>query len=249
MLGTGKMAEPNHAAILPNFKKAFEGDGFKSDVRLFLSVAEDQFQTLIARLKMVKGVLGAFRLQLEIANSGIAVATHQQLLVRLIPIFARWGQTSLKGKKESFTATLIASLHSDFTESELGTLVTRFTALLEGEFPGLELADKSEAVARATGRVLRNAQLITDVRPVFDDAREQVLTVVPMTTLRLTTESLEDGVPASTWEVQLSEEELGEIGRKVAEAQQKLAVMKRLLLDKGLEIADCGMVTQDGDRS
>ncbi len=241
------MTELGNPTILANFKKAFESDGFKSDARSLLMVDDDRFSTLVAQLQVAPVILGSVRLQEEIAKAGIADEGQVRLLTRIIPIFARWGRTAAHGKVDSFVATLHAALASEFSEAELANLAKRFVAMLLGEFPGLKLADKTEAVARATGRELRSVRLITDVRPVFDDGRERVLAVVPMTTLKLTTESLEDGVPASTWEVQLSEWELVDLSTKIAEAQQKLAVMKKLLCDKDIEIADCTMVLRDGD--
>jgi hypothetical protein len=133
---------------------------------------------------------------------------------------------------------LYAALHNEFTPYELRTLMHRLTTLLENNFPGLALADKCTLVARATGRGLRSAQLITNVRPVFDDRREQILAFVPITTFRLTTESPEESVPDETWEVQLSESELQELSLKLAEAQQKLSVMKQLFSEKNVELTE-----------
>ena len=120
------------------------------------------------------------------ANAGVTDDTQTRLLLRIIPVFARWGRTTGQKIPETFVETLHVALGRQFEEAEHATLTARLIRLLNGSFPGLALADKTDAVAHTTGRALRCVQLISDVRPIFDDSREHVLAVVPMTTLKLT---------------------------------------------------------------
>jgi hypothetical protein len=239
------MPESNTQPTLPKFRKAFESDSFKRDAQVFLTVGDDAFHSVVEQLELTYDILSTKGLREIIVQAGVTNETQSRLLVSIVPVFARWGRTIAQGKTEALLATVDIALERDFSEAERSILATRFTTLLEGTFPGLALADKADTVSRATGRKLRNAQLITDIRPVFDESREHILAVVPMTTLKLTTESSEEGMPVETCEVQLSESELGALIDKLVEAQRKLDATKKLLRNRSIDIAECAMVVAD----
>lgn len=241
------MTDPKTAPILPNFKKAFQSENFISDARRFLTVGDEEFAQILGRLQNSHAILGPSHLREEIVNSGVSDDNTVQLLLRIVPVFARWGRTVAHGKIESFVATLHVALRDEFEGAELAKLAERLKSILQGHFPALVRADKVDLVVHSTGRTLRSVQLISDVRPVFDESRERIIAVVPMTTLQLTADSVEDGVPPLTCEAHLSEQDLLDLSQKVAEAQQKLAVMKKVLCEKQIEIADCAMVMGDGE--
>jgi nucleotide-binding universal stress UspA family protein len=226
----------------------FASAGFKNDARVFLTVSDSEFATILARTESARGILSPGKLRQTFFDVGVIDPEKVDVLMRIIRSFATWGETIAREGPEPLLASLNAALHEDpeFAKS-VGTLASRIRTLLVGNFDGLKLAEKAERVARSIGRQLRGVQLITDVRPVFDNEHTSVLAVVPMTTLKLTTVSNEEGSPTSTFEVQFSEAHLLQLGTLLAEAQKKLAVTKKLLSDKEIEIADCTMVMTEGD--
>ena len=79
-------------------------------------------------------------------------------------------------------------------------------------------------MASLTGNKAQKVELICDVRPVFDRAREQVEGLVPLTTLKLIYETQTDETKCI--ELLFSTDMLKELLEKVNKAQQKLTIMR-----------------------
>jgi hypothetical protein len=239
------MVELDKVSVLPEFEKAFKGATFRKDARAFLSLDDTTFDTVVQSLSSETGILARFGLEKLLTDAGIPRDPNVTSLRRFIDAFGRWGRKLPPSGIPLLINTLKTALKGEFNEPELETMSARVERLMGTSFPGLELADKVDAVVSSTGKAFRSANFISDIRPVFDSDRSKVLAVVPMTTLRLVTESDDDGDVPTVLEARLTENDVNELCKKLVEAQRKLAVLKRLLAEKGIEVAECSMVVNE----
>jgi hypothetical protein len=96
-------------------------------------------------------------------------------------------------------------------------------------YPALTRFAKAERLAKATGQRLESVELICDLRPIFDDSRQNIEGMMPYTRLSVTALGA-DGLPNS-FEAELTWQQVHDLGEKAAKAEKKLAVMRKTVED------------------
>jgi hypothetical protein len=112
-------------------------------------------------------------------------------------------------------------------------LVDRLRALAADPV-GLAKQYKARQLVDATGSKLDEFQLICDIRPIFDQARERIEGAIPLAVLRLEYTS-PDGDSAVV-EVHVTEKQLEEFGSNIETAKRKLKLIKELVAKQHLPI-------------
>jgi hypothetical protein len=112
---------------------------------------------------------------------------------------------------------------SYLSEEALTQLDQKLPRLVQ-EYPGVQLHEKATRLATFLGNRATECDLICDLRPVFDEARERIDGVLPITTLRIEyetqsedTQVIEFALPASMLE---------DLKTKIDKAQRKLSRME-----------------------
>lgn len=91
---------------------------------------------------------------------------------------------------------------------------------------------KAQRLSEATGAELVDLQIISDIRPVFNEDRSDIEGAVPVTTLRL--DIAESAGCPSTIQVHLTEQQLADLLMKAESARKKIGVIKKALHDKAI---------------
>jgi len=112
-------------------------------------------------------------------------------------------------------------------------LVDRLRALAADPV-GLAKQCKARQLVDATGSELDEFQLICDIRPIFDQARERIQGAVPLAVLRL--EYTLPSADSAVVEVRVTERQIEELESKIATAKRKLKLIKELVADQRLPI-------------
>jgi len=98
--------------------------------------------------------------------------------------------------------------------------------LLIADYPIIELNRKAQAIVQGVGNKFRDIKFLCDLRPVFDNERENVEAFILLANLRLGYES-QDG-RERVCEMSLTEEQLLEIRKEIDRALSKLEKLKPL---------------------
>lgn len=112
-----------------------------------------------------------------------------------------------------------------FTQDRLIQVATALPLLI-ADYPIIKLNEKALDVAQAIGNKYRGARILCDLRPVFDDARQQVEALVLLANLKLQYES-QDGIDHMC-EMSLTEDELLSIREEIDLALAKIERLKPL---------------------
>jgi hypothetical protein len=92
-------------------------------------------------------------------------------------------------------------------------------------YPALARFKKAERLAEATGRQLESLELICDLRPIFDEDRRKLDGMMPYTRLRVVVTG-PDELPSS-FEVELTLQQVSDLADKAGKARTKLDVLRR----------------------
>lgn len=115
------------------------------------------------------------------------------------------------------------------TDDCFGKLKQKLPRLLHSSLP-VQRYRKALNLSVGTGHTLQAVHLISDLRPVFDEEREQVEGLVPMTILRLTYLEQNSQQPKEM-EFYLSRSRLGFLISEAEKAKKKLATLERVVGD------------------
>ena len=129
------------------------------------------------------------------------------------------------------------------TETKLAAVSER-VKLLARPYPALERRRKADRLVQLAGPRCDGADVLCDLRPVFDAKREHVEGLLPLITLRLQVTS-PAGDP-SVYQVQLTEQTLGQLADKAERAKQKLRVLS---VESGRWVADGWLGHDEGGGS
>lgn len=109
------------------------------------------------------------------------------------------------------------------TDGDLEALRSRLPLVVK-TYEAIVRQKKAERLSGVTGLRVETIDAICDLRPVFDDAHEDIVGVIPLTTLRLVYTGA-SGFPESV-EVMLTEQQVGEMAEKLNTASKKLKVLR-----------------------
>lgn len=91
--------------------------------------------------------------------------------------------------------------------------------------PALRRFRKAERLSKATGQPVEDIQLICDLRPVFDESREQVEGVLPFTRLKIVATG-GDGLP-NVFEAELTSRQVSDLVQQAEKAVKKLSLLRQ----------------------
>jgi len=110
-----------------------------------------------------------------------------------------------------------------FTTEKLETLLVRLGELKKS-WGGLDRQKKAETIGKITGQRLLDVQLICDLRPVFNEHRENIEGWIPLTTLHVVMEGA-DGLPNGI-DVTMSATDVDSLVELANATQKKLQVLR-----------------------
>lgn len=117
---------------------------------------------------------------------------------------------------------------------DLNELSDRLPRLLK-PIPALRRYRKAERLAKLTGQPLEDIQLVCDLRPVFDQDRNNIEGLIPLTHLKVVATG-EDGLP-DVFEADLTAKQVQDLAEQAEKAVRKLVVLR----EKADEWGDDGM--------
>ena len=133
---------------------------------------------------------------------------------------------AIRSLNPSTTGRIIAGLEQDLDDKEFpfDRLKQVLSELIQ-PYPALTRFQKAERLAKVTGQQLETVELICDLRPIFDENREELEGMMPYTRLRVVATG-EDGLP-KPFEVDLTHQQVLDLAEKAGKAKSKLAVLRR----------------------
>lgn len=213
--------------------EVFASEGFVADARNLLKVEQatlDDIGTEIDRHTFLDGD----ELQALIATRVSDKETGRSVRNLFWHLAAmRRNNNNASAFDQRLLAALKTGLSDSFDDEELGTVVERLLAV-SAERHAFTRQEKAEDLTGLTATGVRHFNLITDLRPVFDDDRDIVEGMVPVTTLVFALDD-SDGLPQVV-RVHLSPGELDELCAKVQLAQKKLAQVTKLMAAKSIPV-------------
>jgi len=110
-----------------------------------------------------------------------------------------------------------------FTDEMFDDLSEKLPVLVQ-EYPALSRMRKADRLRGVVGNEFERVEFICDIRPVFDENRERVEGIVPITTMKVLFER-QNGSDDEI-EILLSPDDLGQLIAKAEMAKKKLQVMR-----------------------
>ncbi len=115
--------------------------------------------------------------------------------------------------------------HSNFFSADAYASLEQKLPILLADYPALKLTQKVENLRVALGNELRGFAFICDARPVYNEARDDIVGMIPITMAKFVYErqNLDD----AEIEFQLTVPQLKELIRKARRALDKVEVLRR----------------------
>ncbi len=105
---------------------------------------------------------------------------------------------------------------------------------LAAEPIGIAKQYKARQLVDAIGAELDDFRIICDIRPIFDQKRERIDGAIPLAILRL--EYTRPDGESAVVELRITEKQIAEFGKKIADASLKLRMIKELLTSQHVPI-------------
>jgi hypothetical protein len=205
---------------------------FLEAARGVAAIQNEAFDAGLRAVEGADGFLGWTRLR-ELVGEHVLNAEQTDHLASFLLNFAQL-RRDVGLSQEDFVQTVRARLPQELTVEARDTIIERLPRVLAPK-AGIERQTKANDVVRSLGTHLEESSFISDLRPIFDESRERVEGLVPITTLRLVT----DGPNSPIVEVQLTEDDLVQLCAQAERAKRKLASLKRFVREKsGVALPD-----------
>lgn len=196
------------------------------DLRAVAGLSEDQADAIRTRLAEATGFLGPkelFALLRELLSEEATARAVQRTVRNIDP-----------NGVEPLLKTLAKS-RSDEEPTLDQAMLARLQKILPHLIqpcPALARYKKAERLATLTGRKLEAAELICDLRPVFDERRTCIEGMMPYTRLRMVATGA-DGLPEA-FEAELTRQQVHDLAEKASKAVQKLDALVDVIQAKWL---------------
>lgn len=222
--------------------RLFQLKDFLRDARLIAQIPEEGFVSAISAVEGQEGFLGPRRLR-ELLGQFVR-DDAKRAFTNFIVHFGRLRRE--EGASEEFAQDvedeLRESARDNLEPQVLETLASRLRRIIEPK-PAVERYAKAETVTHKVGASLDELALVCDLRPIFDEEREYVEGMVPVTTLKLAVIN-QDGFP-QTLEVLLSEKQVSTLCEEAERARKKIKVLKQLLQEKKIAMPEAIMTISE----
>ncbi len=202
--------------------------GFRSDASELAGIPEQDFNDLVTKFKAAGGFLGpagirklAGHLPLDQQNALASIVLNLVSLRR-----------ELKLKPTDLADSLTAAL-----EKKPGAFeppIPDRLRILAGSFPAVERQAKAESLANLLGPTVVSARVVCDLRPVFNEERDQIEGFLPISTLRIGLSS------SDAFEAQLSPLQLRRLRGELDQAMQKMDILTARMRESGEDIPELG---------
>lgn len=220
----GDRTKTRQFVLLPeSFLRAgmpFVPQQMREDLLAVGEASAEQIETLAGALEHEPGVLTDGRLE-EIIGRHIGMPPLAdailRALVNLSPESVEEAVRNLRQWREASPPN-----GAKLPVERLEQVRDRLSRLIRN-YPALVRYRKAESLKTLTGRVAESTELVSDLRPVFDQSRTTVEGLIPLTTLRVTYRS---GDATDVLEVLLSMEALEDLASEVEKAKKKLAALR-----------------------
>jgi len=115
-----------------------------------------------------------------------------------------------------------------FSDQALAELEAKLPRLIR-DYSVLKRSRKARRLRSILGNAVQGIELICDARPVFNDPRDTIEGLIPLTTMKIVYEGQDE--ETREVEVTLTREDLDELARNVRKAQQKSDVLDRSIAE------------------
>jgi hypothetical protein len=192
-----------------------------SDLLEVAKVSLDDVDAIATALESEIGFLNAGRLR-ELLAERIADEEQLDAIVRILTnLRVESVQPALeflrKRRGDKANVPLVEDSALQDVEAKLPKLVR--------DYPALRRYLKAGILKTATGNLAQSIHLICDLRPVFDENRERIEGLVPLTILRLS--YIQQDGQAREIEVNLPRQSLAILEAELKKAQTKIAVLSQ----------------------
>lgn len=206
-----------------------------SDLKVIAELPEKQIEGLSGHLKSLKGFLEPERLASEIGK----VIEDNNVVFSIRRVILNLDITSLEDvlslvddwRKETKNVEKLSE--ATFIEIE------KKLSLILQPIPALVRYKKAVRLEDITGNPLEGLEIICDVRPIFDETREEVEGLIPYTTLKVVVTGV-DGLPISL-EAELTAEQVQDLAKKAEVAETKIRRLRECVnqwVPNGLPMVD-----------
>lgn len=227
--------------------QVFRSKSFRDDALLFVSIPDEQLAEVVSVLRASDGFIGPSALK-KIVTEHVTDTQQRSALSKFVTYFARNRRQRKSSDLEQYQAQLTeeigTQLRGRLPDEALDVLLGRLPAVLLASV-GVDRQLKAEDLVRKTGRRLASLEVISDIRPVFDETRTKIEGMVPLTTLYVV--SAGSASAPQTTEFVLSEKQLKDLADKTARALSKLQTIKAHLKATNLSLPESPMTTEDAD--
>lgn len=196
------------------------------DLKAVAELSDGQVRTVQSQISEAKGFLDPKALKAILrsvvgddAKAGSVQRTIRNLKPNDVAPFLKALSQQQSSKGPPGDPALLARLH-------------QVLPALVQHYPALARFEKAERLAGLTGQKLETAELICDIRPIFDEAREQIEGMMPYTRVRLVATGA-DGLPIA-FEAELTRRQVQELSELASKAAQKLGVLQKSIEEKWL---------------
>lgn len=225
---------------------------FRRDAKAVASIPDETFAKAIAAVDADPGFVGPGRLKELIEPIIGAEETARGLtnFVYNLQSFRRGRKEDEDGKGslvDDFSSSLQKASADDLglSDEEKACVLRRLPPMAAPK-PSMDRQAKAVSVARRVGLTLDKVALACDLRPVFDESRETVEAIIPLTLMRVVARGPE-GFPQAL-EVTMTEKQVLDLCTEAERARTKLAALKKFVEKTAVPIPESPM-TVSGEQS
>jgi hypothetical protein len=223
------------------FERLFQSKPFVDDAVAIADIEPAKFELAMDRVEAQEGFLSGAQLRKVIAD--VLDERQAKALVNFL-INLRQLKSAGSGKDDNFLETtkklIAAAKPAELNEKRMARVLDRLPRILK-QNPAIDLQAKAEGLAIRTGSTVDDISLVCDLRPVFDEKRERVEGMIPLTTLLLSV-TRNDG-ESLVLESILTELEVARLCEEADRARKKLLTLKKLLAEKNIPVPESRMTT------
>lgn len=209
-----------------------------ADAKLALDIEVGALSAMAQELGAYQGFLDREVIQKILANYTSDAKTAHRLARLISAVDARLRGPGLR--IEDFIQAIRDWQGSDenpdgslLSPEEIEELAKRMPLFLR-PYDGMRRQAKAKRLSTSIGMQLEALEIICDLRPVFDEEKEVVEGIIPLTTLKVVCQGV-DGLPVSI-EAVMSEKAVASLAKNAAAAVQKLSRLRELLAAKELTV-------------
>ncbi|GEM_PF-987427 len=202
------------------FERSLARDkGLLDDLKVVIGLSDGQVAELHKHLTEAKGFLDPKAMLSTIRR--VVEDTNAAEAVRRV----------LRNIGRSQVERMVAALEEGRDEEDFAFDEVQFKRLkqilekLIQPYPALARFQKAERLVNITGQQLETVELICDLRPIFDERRENVEGMMPYTRLHIVATG-EDGLP-KPFEVELTHQQVSDLAEKAGKAKSKLEALRQ----------------------